>query len=105
MSEQTELDGQFAIQTRGLWRTENDFMGGPFINYTVYDDKSDIVYGIDGFVLFPLAGQGPLHIRTGVPVLKTFEIAGRSCSPSGKGRRVLAPPADGPRRGFKIVFG
>lgn len=76
MSEQTELDGQFAIQTRGLWRTENDFMGGPFINYTVYDDKSDIVYGIDGFVYFP--SQDKAHyIFELESILKTFKIAGR----------------------------
>lgn len=76
MSEQTELDGQFAIETRGLWRTENDFMGGPFINYTVYDDKSDIVYGIDGFVYFP--SQDKAHyIFELESILKTFKIAGR----------------------------
>src|SRR5690606_31556298 len=31
------LNGEFAMEIRGLWKMENYFMGGPFINYTTYD--------------------------------------------------------------------
>ena len=29
------IEEQFAIETRGLWRTEGDFMGGAFLSYTI----------------------------------------------------------------------
>ncbi len=49
----TEIDGQFAIETRGLWRTEGDFMGGPFLSYTVYNDQTNQVLCIEGFIYGP----------------------------------------------------
>ncbi len=38
---------------RGLWSVENDFMGGPFINYTFLDKKNNRVLVIDGYVYAP----------------------------------------------------
>lgn len=50
---QTELSGAFAIETRGLWKTVNDFMGGPFINYTIYDEKNNQIIFLDAFIYSP----------------------------------------------------
>lgn len=42
-----------AIETRGLWRLFNDFMGGPFVNYCFLDKKNNRFVMIDGFVYSP----------------------------------------------------
>lgn len=34
------INGYFTFVTRGTWRMTNDFMGGPFINYTFFDDET-----------------------------------------------------------------
>lgn len=48
-----EIDKKFAIETRGLWTMENDFMGGPFLSYTIFDEENQMVYTLDGFVYLP----------------------------------------------------
>ncbi|MEX0773330.1 MAG: DUF4837 family protein [Balneolales bacterium] len=40
----TQLNGRDAFETRGTWRMENDLMGGPFLNYTIYDDVQNRLY-------------------------------------------------------------
>lgn len=49
----TELQGRFAMETRGLWKMENDFMGGSFINKTIWDDANGRFVAVDGFVYAP----------------------------------------------------
>ncbi len=44
------LDGEFAVEMRGLWNVENDHMGGPFISYTTLDPTHKKVITIEGFV-------------------------------------------------------
>lgn len=51
--EPTELAGRFAMETRGLWRVEGDFMGGPFLNYTIYDETSSRIVTVEGFLYAP----------------------------------------------------
>ena len=43
----------FAVETRGLWMVQNDFMGGPFISYTFIDPTLERVITIDGYVYNP----------------------------------------------------
>lgn len=50
----------FAVETRGLWRVENDFMGGPFISYTFVDEKKNRLITIDGFTYAPKQKKAPL---------------------------------------------
>jgi len=45
--------GLFALETRGLWRTEGDFMGGPFVNYTIVDAPRQRIVVFDGYVYYP----------------------------------------------------
>lgn len=47
------LNGEFALEMRGLWKMENYFMGGPFINYMTYDRPRNRIVMIDGFVFAP----------------------------------------------------
>jgi hypothetical protein len=46
----TIVAGNVAIETRGLWMVEGDFMGGPFLNYTIFDEKNNRVITAEGFV-------------------------------------------------------
>ena len=48
-----DFKGHFAVETRGLWEVKNDFMGGPFINYTFVDETKNKVVTLDAFVYAP----------------------------------------------------
>jgi hypothetical protein len=48
-----QIDGQFAIETRGMWKTVGDFMGGPFLSYTIYNDQTDEIFCVEGFIYGP----------------------------------------------------
>jgi hypothetical protein len=49
----TDFPGGYAVETRGLWEVENDFMGGPFINYTFIDKATSKVITIDAYIYNP----------------------------------------------------
>jgi hypothetical protein len=44
---------KYAVEARGLWRVQNDFMGGPFVNITFVDEKNSRLINLDGFVYAP----------------------------------------------------
>lgn len=43
----------YCIETRGLWRTFGDFMGGPFVNYTVLSPDGTQIVEVTGYVYCP----------------------------------------------------
>lgn len=47
------INGQEWIETRGFWRVEGDWMGGPFINYVTFDTITKQYIGIDLYVYSP----------------------------------------------------
>ncbi len=47
------FNGVYAVEARGLWRVEGDFMGGPYVNYTFVDERSNRLFILDGFVYAP----------------------------------------------------
>lgn len=51
--EQVTFNGDYAIEARGIWEIENDFMGGAFVCYLVYDPAHTDLLFIDGFVHAP----------------------------------------------------
>lgn len=51
----TEISGMFALETRGLWRMEGDFMGGPFLSYSIYDEKNDRILTVEALLYGPQA--------------------------------------------------
>ena len=53
ISREVNLNGRYAIETRGLWRLVNDFMGGPFINYVFLDEEKNQMVMIDAFLYAP----------------------------------------------------
>ena len=52
LSGQDSLQNYYAI-TKGLWKVKNDFMGGPFISYSILNKKKDKLITIEGFVYNP----------------------------------------------------
>jgi hypothetical protein len=50
---EAEIDGKKAYETRGKWEVKNDFMAGPFINYTVIDKKNNRLIVFEGFTYAP----------------------------------------------------
>ncbi|MBT3871975.1 MAG: DUF4837 family protein [Flavobacteriaceae bacterium] len=49
----TELDGNFAYKTKGVWDVKGEFMAGPFLNYAVKDEKNNRYLIIEGFTFAP----------------------------------------------------
>lgn len=45
--------GRYALKTLGLWRMSDQSMGGPFVNYTFFDEKTHRIYMIDGSIYAP----------------------------------------------------
>lgn len=41
------------IELRNLWKVENEFMGGPFISFSLIDEDKNKILNIDGFVYAP----------------------------------------------------
>jgi hypothetical protein len=48
-----EINNNYALEMRGLWKTRGYFMGGPFINYSIIDEKKNRIVTLDGFVFAP----------------------------------------------------
>ena len=51
----TTIGGLYAVETRGLWRLEGEYMGGPFLSYTIYDDANSRILTVEGMVYGPSA--------------------------------------------------
>lgn len=49
----TIINGHAAVEIQGLWKIQGDFMGGPFINYTMIDKTHQRIITLDGFVYYP----------------------------------------------------
>ncbi|MEM9886313.1 MAG: DUF4837 family protein, partial [Bacteroidota bacterium] len=52
-TETTELNGNYALEARGVWDIVNDFAGGPFVSYLVVNPKTNELVHINGFIHAP----------------------------------------------------
>ncbi|MDH5602494.1 MAG: DUF4837 family protein [Cyclobacteriaceae bacterium] len=73
ISKQINFNGMYAIETRGLWKTNNESMGGPFIGITVVDESINRLYYIEGFLYSPGKPQREL-VRELETILHTFTL-------------------------------
>ncbi|WP_372774639.1 DUF4837 family protein [Mangrovibacterium sp.] len=48
-----QYKNNYAAEMRGLWRVENDFMGGPFVSIAVLDASNNRIIVAEGFVYAP----------------------------------------------------
>ena len=60
--EEMQFDGHFALEVRGLWKMENDFMGGPFYSLTIVDEAEGRLLTIEGYAYAPYFDKRP-YIR------------------------------------------
>ena len=47
------LNGNYAVEARGIWDIVNDYMGGPFLSYMIHNEKDGELVFIDGFIHAP----------------------------------------------------
>ncbi|MFP4619890.1 MAG: DUF4837 family protein [Bacteroidales bacterium] len=72
--EQKKVNGHTVYEMRGLWRVENDFMGGPFVSYSVFDENTGNVVTVDAFVYAPKFDKRN-YVRELEAILQTMELA------------------------------
>lgn len=51
--EEKMFDGKFAAEIKGLWRMENDFMGGPYYSLTIHDEARARLITVEGYTYAP----------------------------------------------------
>lgn len=71
---QVEINGHYAMEIKGLWRTNNKSMGGPFVGYSLVDQKKGLLYYIEGFTYSPSKSQREI-MRELETILRTFKTS------------------------------
>ena len=69
----TELNEFSAFETRGKWEVKNDFMAGPFLNYTVIDKANNRLLVFEGFTYAPNADKRDYMFELEA-IIKTMKI-------------------------------
>ena len=69
----SEIDGKFAYETKGIWEVKGAFMSGPFILYAVRDEKNDRYVILEGSAFRPSASKRDNMIQLEA-ILKSAEI-------------------------------
>ena len=72
--EEMEFDGSFALEVRGLWKMENDFMGGPFYSLTIVDERNNRLLTMEGYAYAPYFDKRP-YIREVEGILRRSVLA------------------------------
>ena len=49
----TDFSTEYAVELRGFWDVENDFMGGPYVSYTFTDPENEWIITLFGYVYHP----------------------------------------------------
>lgn len=57
LTELVTISGNYAVEARGIWEIENDYMGGPFISYLILNEKTNELIFVDGFIFAPGKGK------------------------------------------------
>ena len=43
----------YAVEMRGLWKTEHEFMAGPYVSYTIVNPEATKLICVEGYVYYP----------------------------------------------------
>lgn len=68
-----KIDGKFAYETKGTWEVKGAWMGGPFINYAVRDEKNNRYLIMEGFTYAPSVPKRNLQFEL-ESILKTAKL-------------------------------
>lgn len=77
VAKQVNFNDQFAMELRGLWRTNTKTMGGPFLSYGLVDESRNLVYYIEGFTFSPGKDQREI-MRQLEAILWSFKPADKT---------------------------
>ncbi len=66
--------GRFAYEMRGNWRFSDKSGGGPFVNYTFYDEPTRRIYILDGSIFAPRVEKKKLILQVDA-ILHSFRTA------------------------------
>jgi hypothetical protein len=75
-SKVTSLNNRYAIITRGLWKMENYFMGGPFMSMATTSANGEEIIVVSGFVFAPKFDKRE-YIREVEAILKSVKVRGK----------------------------
>lgn len=70
------LGGRKVVRIRGLWKLEGDFMGGPFLDYFIRDERRGRWLFLEGFVYAPSKSNKSLYMRELEAVLSSVRVNG-----------------------------
>ncbi len=74
ITREISFNKKFAIEMKGLWRTNNLTMGGPFISFVLVDEPMGMLYYIEGFTFAPGKDQREI-MRELETILYTFKTS------------------------------
>jgi len=57
LTREINFEGRYAVEMKGLWRTNIFTMGGPFLGFAFVDEKKGYFYYIEGFTYSPSKDQ------------------------------------------------
>ena len=72
-----EVNGQYAVEARGIWDIKGDFMGGPFIGYLIHNQENNELVYVEGFVHAPTTSKRK-YMQALEHVLKTTSFENSS---------------------------
>ncbi len=78
-TKEVNFNGEYAVEIRGLWRTNNFSMGGPFLAYALTDKATGKFFYIEAFVYGPSKDQREMMRQMEV-VLSTFKLESATAS-------------------------
>lgn len=59
---EVNINGRKWYETRGFWRVNGDFMGGPFVSYSTIDEANDRVVVLDVYIYAPNHTKGQRNL-------------------------------------------
>lgn len=68
------FNNHYAVEVRGLWRTNTKSMGGPFVGFAMVDEATQQFYYIEGFTFSPGREQREI-MRELEAILSTFRLS------------------------------
>jgi len=74
ITREVTFNKKFAIEMKGLWRTNNLTMGGPFHSFAFVDEPMGMLYYIEGFTFSPGRSQREI-MRELETILYTFKTS------------------------------
>lgn len=79
--EEVMFDNRFTSEIRGLWKMENDFMGGPFFMMSFFDETHQRIVTLEGYAYAPYFNKRE-YIREAEAIIKTVKVVSGDTQPA-----------------------